>query len=788
MQLYAERYPHFIHHLIDIVNAHTSISRHAVLTALLENIHDADASLADVDALTYYLLFYHSPGPTLVQVLSSFILHLQTDGLDQGCGIAGYGFNLTFSRAIAVVLRSIQPSPPHPPLPLPILVHDDTTIPLPPITSPSATTPFYLILLTALESHLLLHLRLTIAVHKNIHFQMPIPSTSPFHISHSTPHFDPKATVTSSHYRLAGGPVGTPAGRRAFLASLTSSTYGPRLTHFISIPGIHAHGAILIITLCLRPQTTFNHHFRLTPPSITTQPSTDAPSPTPLSTESNTTAVRAVASVLRLDPDILLTNTPTLTAFQLLQPASSGGGISLPDATTVAPSAFTSSFIDSLPALTLDPLLQPLLADPTSWATSPCPTLVEFFSTFTSIVNTPTLATPPAYDVELHETVHSLLFDPSTGRPSISNIRLLSGRHCQSVFSHAVSRHTFAIRITAHAAPHAIARLRACALRGAASLLLCHSIPQGALLTNAQFIFFICHRLGIPLASPNPHSLISPTAALRCTRKCRTITTTKPLTNTHPLFPLRQHCLHQLTCGCSKLRLRRHNQLARLVANHLSAEGGLEASLTASLHSSLTSQTKVDLVLTSAIAELATAIDFTVSCPLLPSYLAAAITDASAIITTRADEKISKHAAGSAARNRLFLPWVITTFGGMGPHSIWHWIDSIFASSASLARLSESSTHAIARRKAAFLACLQATLTRSCYDMLITHTSPPPTAAAPPPPSHPPQPPVTSDLPANPDAAATAASTDALGPHDVESAPSSRTSSRSSTPDRTSRS
>ena len=79
--------------------------------------------------------------------------------------------------------------------------------------------------------------------------------------------------------------------------------------------------------------------------------------------------------------------------------------------------------------------------------------------------------------------------------------------------------------------------------------------------------------------------------------------------------------MHQLTCGCSPLRLRRHNALARCAATHLSTEADLEASLTANLHSSLTSATKVDLVLTSALAEHPTAIDFTVSCPLLPAYV-----------------------------------------------------------------------------------------------------------------------------------------------------------------------
>ena len=57
--------------------------------------------------------------------------------------------------------------------------------------------------------------------------------------------------------------------------------------------------------------------------------------------------------------------------------------------------------------------------------------------------------------------------------------------------------------------------------------------------------------------------------------------------------------------------------------------------------------------------------------------------DASAIIAARAAEKTAKHAAGSAARNRLFLPWVLTTFGGMPPPpAIWHYVDTIYTTSA----------------------------------------------------------------------------------------------------------
>ena len=485
----------------------------------------------DVDARTFFLLFYAAPGPTLVQSLTS----------------------LAYSRTIHRILTSLQPPPPTtvPPPPPPPLVHDDTTLALPP-SVPGSATPFYPHAIHTITTELLTTLRLSLAVKKNVHFQAPLPASHRLSISRSLPHFHPGAKVTSSHYRLAGGVIGTPDGRRAYLSEL-STTYHTRLTHFTSIPGVHAHGALLIIILCLRPQTTFNHHFRLSPPSITTAVTDDPQHPASLATQSNTAAVRAIAAVLRLRASQLLQDDANLTAFQALLPATAGG-IPLPDATVLAPAAFAASFIDSLPTLRMDPRLEPILRDPRTWAATPLPTLAAFHTAFTRIATTPTLATPPAYDADLFTTVHTLLADP-------------------------------------------------------------------------EFVFYICHRLGIPPPT------ISPAAARRCTRKCRTITAAKPLDEAHPLFPLHRLCLHHL-------------------------------------HSSLTSQTKVDLLLTSALAEQATAIDFTVSCPLLPSYLAAAISDGHAIIAARADEKSAKHAAGSAARNRLFLPWVLTTFGGMGPDSI----------------------------------------------------------------------------------------------------------------------
>ena len=66
---------------------------------------------------------------------------------------------------------------------------------------------------------------------------------------------------------------------------------------------------------------------------------------------------------------------------------------------------------------------------------------------------------------------------------------------------------------------------------------------------------------------------------------------------------------------------------------------------------------------------------------------------------------------------------VLTTLGGMAPPGIWHYVDTIYATSASLARDARTSRHLVASRKADFLALIQAVLVRSCFTMLTTHTA-----------------------------------------------------------------
>ena len=101
----------------------------------------------------------------------------------------------------------------------------------------------------------------------------------------------------------------------------------------------------------------------------------------------------------------------------------------------------------------------------------------------------------------------------------------------------------------------------------------------------------------------------------------------------------------------------------------------------------------------------------------------------------------------------------------MGPPGIWHYVDTIYATSASLAADSRTTRHLVAARKADFLALLQAVLTRSSFAMLTNHTAehaaappaPPAATARPPPP-----PPANNHSPAS--SRATTPEPDAAGP------------------------
>ena len=118
-----------------------------------------------------------------------------------------------------------------------------------------------------------------------------------------------------------------------------------------------------------------------------------------------------------------------------------------------------------------------------------------------------------------------------------------------------------------------------------------------------------------------------------------------------------------------------------------------------------------------------TAVDPTVSCPLLPSHLAAAAASASTIFTTRAAEKDAKHLPGCVDLGRAFLAIVWTTYGGIGPPAACDWLDSIFAASYTAEYLSGGTGQDTSHRRLVFYQSLHAALVRGCADM-VEHLTP----------------------------------------------------------------
>ena len=129
--------------------------------------------------------------------------------------------------------------------------------------------------------------------------------------------------------------------------------------------------------------------------------------------------------------------------------------------------------------------------------------------------------------------------------------------------------------------------------------------------------------------------------------------------------------------------------------------------------------TKVDLVISLfSTYPPVTAIDITVSCPLLPAYSGAAANDAAALFATRAREKNNKHLAGCVAQERTFLAVVFSSLGGLGLLESVHYLDSFFFSEAYAAeRAATGSTRRTNHLRTLFMQSLLATRTAATADM-----------------------------------------------------------------------
>ena len=139
------------------------------------------------------------------------------------------------------------------------------------------------------------------------------------------------------------------------------------------------------------------------------------------------------------------------------------------------------------------------------------------------------------------------------------------------------------------------------------------------------------------------------------------------------------------------------------------------------LCSSASSGTKVDIVVTTFhLPPYVTAIDVTVSCPLLPTYVVSAALDASALFDKRAAEKDAKHLPGCVDLGRAFLPFVTTTLLGIGPRTAREWLDSLF-SDLFVQEIAGGGTGSdAAHRRLLFVQSLQASATRATSRMAVT--------------------------------------------------------------------
>ena len=412
------------------------------------------------------------------------------------------------------------------------------------------------------------------------------------------------------------------------------------------------------------------------------------------------------------------------TAAQVLFPASNGG-IALPDPMLLAAPSFLASLADTLPTLLYDTLLGPYLANPALWPSSPSITLTAAAAAFAEIApllaaDSPSLSTNP-----LHPTIRVLLTAPD-GSVSPALLPAVAGRRSQHVFTAAVFSRALAALLSPDAALSVTARAR---IRHAAAplahlLFTTYYIPATSELSNIQTQFLVCHRLGIPLP------FVSPPPPLHCHPRCPHYPPPTPIPVGHYLHNLAAHLLHHLACGAGGHRHRRHDAIVKLIAAIAQSLLSADVNTSDRLCSSSTSGTKVDIVITSHHrAPYVTALDVTVSCPLLPSHVAAAAASAEALFTARAAEKNAKHLPGCIDLDRFFLPVVFTTLLGIGPRESREYLDSLF-SPLYVAELTAGGTgHEAHHRRLLFLQSLQASAVRATAHMAVALSQPPPPPA-----------------------------------------------------------
>ena len=736
-QLYVDlATPTLVHAAMDIKNAHTSIARQAILLILTHRAHLPSAHSLDRLLLLYFLSYYQNPTVTIIQVARTFEFYLQTDALDQGEALASHLFGLAY----ATVLRSHL----YPAIPQPFcitLIHDDTTLIAPPFqptqtrpqppTSPNELDPHSTPLpyaIQLLETILRDIFRCELATGKTHLLQRPLPPTHQCNLQTLMHLFPTGTSITTTHIILAGIPIMTHGSQSHALTPILSK-FAKFTALLLSIPALDMQLSLLILTLSLRPSSRFGYLLRAIPPGILRDPITTDPAllhdqSTPHHpTHSFCDVIRhhlanTFCGILRIPLHHLLSapsSTATLFQFYI---AATQGGVGLPDSLNISPPANLGSFICTLPILMHDPHLAPILKDCNRWPNLKSNTLSQVYHTFHFITQLKTFTTSQAYFSPLHPSIISLLTDPS-GKLSIYLMHNLANRHPQTAFSTPFFRYSLAERLDGPALTDiAKARIRHAAHRGASYLFTAYYIPSACTLSNAATQFKYLHHLGIEL----PTTILPSPPPPHCQALCHYYPPSKPYPPNHFFTIHIAHGYHPLSCGVTGSRHNKHNALVRQAArtaNHL--HPGSSSWKHERLSTSTISGTIGDLVIDDiSLSPPVTTLDFTISCPLLPTFMNAAALASETLFTMRTTEKNKKHLNGCISLGRHFLPVVLSSLGGIGPPESVEYLDRLFAETYATERRLGGSGSETQHQRTIFYQTLQAILATKSTIMIQT--------------------------------------------------------------------
>ena len=673
------------------MNAHSAISRTAVRHRLHALATSPDADPLDTLALLFFDLFYSLPTRCLLvteRPHDILIALLQYRGLNQGCGMAGYYYNATASHLIALALRPF-------PLTSCTSIHDDGTLDGPvavltaellahtpasgaphqpfqpsPVHPTSAKdpnlTPYLANSLTAVAHTLSTIADLEIELSKTHLLHLSSPS-QPSLATIMLPTFPEGTTIQPSHCVVGGAPFGSDEGIRAYLRSLTA-TYTSLLTRLASVRDLDRHGGTLMLLICLKPCVKFNHHLRVIPPSLSAEvaaPLRDA-------------CISALASILAVDPALLLRPPPsTRTLEQILTPAL-GGGLGVVDPATVGPAAFLASLADTIPALLTDPHLAQLLTRTDLWADSHSRSLRDAHHTLATFANMPQLYSMLPHDLDALDQPSALssLIDQTTGRPTLARLHLAAQGHLQTPLLRILHQYIATARPPVGPEPAvfapgpatdgilAAARFTQAAAFGASALLTAHDLPTHIAIPPVAFTAWILHRVGVPWPD------IPLDRLRRCAPSCKGVTAALPLDRNPKLLYTLPLALHHLSCPSYGLRIKKHDLYLRTLAHGVSRIIGphTRCACERTLAADDATRKQIDALISDDHGPHHTlTLDAWLVNELLPSYLHRAASGAHPLALALAYVKHSKHAAGCLRLNRPFLSVIVNTMGGIGP-------------------------------------------------------------------------------------------------------------------------